>query len=65
MTCCAKRRSPWRRALTGQVMGAKAIAVTDERSCALVQKAVPGPPSRAKAAIERAGIAGVVSWRVG
>ncbi len=53
------------RALTEQVMGMKAIATTDERSCALVQKTVLGSLSRAKATIQRVEIAGVVSWRVG
>ncbi len=53
------------RALTEQVMGMKAIAATDERSCALVQKTVLGSLSRAKATIQRVEIAGVVSWRVG
>jgi len=53
------------RALTEQVMGVKAIATTDERSCALVQKTVLGSLSRAKATIQRVEIAGVVSWRVG
>ena len=53
------------RALTEQVMGMKAIAATDERSCALVQKTVLGSLSRAKATIQRVEIAGVVSWRIG
>ena len=53
------------RALTEQVMGLKAIAPTDERSCALVQKTVLGSLSRAKATIQRVEIAGVVSWRIG
>jgi len=53
------------RALTEQVMGMKAIATTDERSCALVQKTVLGSLSRAKATIQRVEIAGVVSWRIG
>jgi len=48
-----------------QVMGMKAIATTDERSCALVQKTVLGSLSRAKATIQRVEIAGVVSWRIG
>ncbi len=52
------------RALIEQVMGMKAIATTDERSCALVQKTVLGSLSRAKATIQRVEIAGVVSWRV-
>ncbi len=39
------------RALTEQVMGVKAIAPMDERSCALVQKTVLGSLSRAKATI--------------
>jgi hypothetical protein len=53
------------RALTEQVMGLRAIAVTDERSCARVQKTVLGSLSRAKATIQRVEIAGVVSWRIG
>jgi len=53
------------RALTEQVMGVKAIATTDERSCALVQKTVLGSLSRAKATIQRVEIAGVALWRVG
>ncbi len=53
------------RALTEQVMSMKAIATTDERSCALVQKTVLGSLSRAKATIQRVEIAGVVSWRIG
>ena len=53
------------RALTEQVMGVKAIATTDERSCALVQKTVLGSLSRAKATIQRVEIAGVASWRIG
>ncbi len=53
------------RALTERVMGMKAIAVTDERSCALVQKTVLGSLGRAKATIQRVEIAGVVSWRIG
>jgi hypothetical protein len=53
------------RALTEQVMVVKAIAATDERSCALVQKTVLGSLSRAKATIQRVEIAGVVSWRIG
>ena len=53
------------RALTEQVMRMKAIAATDERSCALVQKTVLGSLSRAKATIQRVEIAGVVSWRIG
>ncbi len=53
------------RALTEQVMGLKAIATTDERSCALVQKTVLGSLSRAKATIQRVEAAGVVSWRIG
>ena len=53
------------RALTEQVMGVKAIAATDERSCALVQKTILGSLSRAKATIQRVEIAGVVSWRIG
>jgi len=53
------------RALTEQVMGMKAIAATDERGCALVQKTVLGSLSRAKATIQRVEIAGVVSWRIG
>ncbi len=53
------------RALTEQVMGMKAIAATDECSCALVQKTVLGSLSRAKATIQRVEIAGVVSWRIG
>ena len=53
------------RALTEQVMGMKAIATTDERSCALVQKTVLGSLSRAKATIQRVEVAGVVSWRIG
>jgi len=53
------------RVLTEQVMGMKAIAATDERSCALVQKTVLGSLSRAKATIQRVEIAGVVSWQVG
>src|SRR3978361_2049316 len=52
------------RALTEQVMGMKAIATTDERSCALVQKTVLGSLSRAKATIQRVEIAGGVSWRI-
>ena len=52
------------RALTEQVMGLKAIATTDERSCALVQKTVLGSLSRAKATIRRVETAGVVSWRI-
>ena len=46
-------------------MGMKAIATTDERSCALVQKTVLGTLSRAKATIQRVEIAGVISWRIG
>ena len=53
------------RALTEQVMGMKAIATTDERSCTLIQKTVLGSLGRAKATIQRVEIAGVVSWRVG
>ncbi len=53
------------RALTEQVMGVKAIAATDERSCALVQKTVLGSLGRAKATIQRVEAAGVVSWRIG
>jgi len=53
------------RALTEQVMGVKAITTADERSCALVQKAVLGSLSRAKATIQRVETAGVISWRVG
>jgi len=53
------------RALTEQVMGVKAIATTDERSCALVQKTVLGSLSRAKATIQRVEVAGVASWRIG
>jgi len=53
------------RALAEQALGVKATAATDERSCALVQQAVLGSLSRAKAAIQRVEIAGVVSWRVG
>jgi len=53
------------RALTEQVMGMKAIATTDERSCALVQKIVLGLLGRAKATIQQVEIAGVVSWRIG
>ncbi len=49
------------RALTEQVMGMKAIAATDERRCALVQKTVLRSLSRAKATIQRVEIAGVVS----
>ena len=43
----------------------KAIAPTDERSCASVQKTVLGSLGRAKAAIQRVEAAGVVSWRIG
>jgi hypothetical protein len=46
-------------------MVVKAIATTDERSCALVQKTVLGSLSRAKATIQRVEIAGVISWRIG
>ncbi len=53
------------RALTEQVMVVRAIATTDERSCALVQKTILGSLSRAKATIQRVEIAGVVSWRIG
>jgi len=53
------------RTLTERVMGVKAIATTDERSCALVQKTVLGSLSRAKATIQRVEVAGVVSWRIG
>ncbi len=53
------------RTLTEQVMGMRAIATTDERSCALVQKTVLGSLSRAKATIQRVETAGVVSWRIG
>jgi len=53
------------RTLTEQVMGMKAIATTDERSCALVQKTVLGSLSRAKATIQRVEIAGMISWRIG
>ena len=53
------------RALTEQVMSMKAIAATDERSCALVQKTVLGSLSRANATIQRVEIAGVISWRIG
>ncbi len=53
------------RALTEQVMGLKAIATTDERSCALVQKTILGSLSRAKATIQRVEDTGVVSWRIG
>jgi len=53
------------RALTEQVIGVKAIAPTDERSCALVQKTVLGSLSRAKATIQRVEIAGVILWRIG
>ena len=53
------------RALAEQVMGMKAIATTDERSCARVQKTVLGSLSRAKATTERVETAGVVSWRIG
>ena len=53
------------RALTERVMGMKAIATTDERSCALVQKTVLGSLGRAKATIQRVEAAGVVSWRIG
>lgn len=53
------------RALTEQVMKLKAIALTDGRSCALVQKAVLGSLSRAKATIQRVEIAGAASWRIG
>ena len=53
------------RALTERVMSLKAIAPTDERSCALVQKTVLGSLSRAKATIQRVEIAGVASWRIG
>ena len=53
------------RALTEQVMSVKAIAPTDERSCALVQKTVLGSLSCAKATIQRVEGAGVVSWQIG
>ncbi len=53
------------RALAEQVMGMKAIATTDERSCALVQKTVLGSLSRAKATIQRVEVAGAASWRIG
>jgi hypothetical protein len=53
------------RTLTEQVMSVKAMAPADERSCALVQKTVLGPLSRAKATIQQVEIAGVVSWRIG
>ena len=53
------------RALTEQVMKLKAIALTDGRSCALVQKTVLGSLSRAKATIQRVEIAGAASWRIG
>ncbi len=46
-------------------MGGKAIATTDERSCALVQKTALGSLSRAKATMQRVEAAGVASWRVG
>ena len=46
-------------------MSIKAIAATDERSCALVQKTVLRSLGRAKATVQRIEIAGVVSWRIG
>ena len=55
--------SAWEAFLAGAVL--KAIATTDERSCALVQKTVLGSLSRAKATIQRVEIAGAISWRIG
>ena len=53
------------RAPTERVMGVKAIAATDERSCAPVQKTVLGSPSRAKATTQRVEAAGVALRRIG
>jgi len=53
------------RALIGRVMGVKAIAATDERGCALVQKTVLEAFGRAKGTIQRVEGAGVAGWRIG
>ena len=53
------------RDLAERVMAAKGIPVVDDhRTRALIQKTVLASLSRAKGAIERTEMAGVVSWRV-
>lgn len=53
------------RVLAERVMAAKGIPVVDDhRTRALIQKTVLASLSRAKGAIERTEMAGVVSWRV-
>ncbi len=53
------------RVLAERVMAAKGIPVVDDhRTRALIQKTVLASLSRAKGAIERTEMAGVVTWRV-
>ena len=53
------------RELAARVMAAKGIpAVDDHRTRALIQKTVLASLFRAKGAVERTEVAGVVSWRV-
>lgn len=47
-----------------RVIAAKGIPVADDRTQALLQKTVLASLSRAKSAIERLEVEGVVSWRV-
>jgi hypothetical protein len=47
-----------------RVIAAKGITVANDRTQALIQKTVLASLSRAKSAIERLEMDGVVSWRV-
>ena len=47
-----------------RVIAAKGITVADDRTQALIQKTILASLSRAKSAIERLEVDGVVSWRV-
>jgi hypothetical protein len=52
------------RDVAGRVIAAKGITVADDRTQALIQKTILASLSRAKSAIERLEMDGVVSWRV-
>ncbi len=52
------------REVARRVIAAKGITVADDRTQALIQKTILASLSRAKSAIERLEVDGVVSWRV-
>jgi hypothetical protein len=52
------------RDVAGRVIAAKGITLADDRTQALIQKTILASLSRAKSAIERLEMDGVVSWRV-